>query len=166
MKRRCTAPGETKPRRSAYDKALSLLARREQSRRELSDRLSRDGYPCSEVVQALDRLSADGYQDDVRFAEMMVRSRAAHGYGPRRILAELRTHGIDDGEIMRQLDALDLDWAVEARAQLRRRYGERPSDAFGERARRAQFLLRRGFDAATVNRVTHATVDDAADSED
>lgn len=164
MKRGRKGAAGDKPRRSAYDKALALLARREQSRRELSERLLRDGYSRSEVVDALDRLAADGYQDDVRFAEMMVRSRAAHGYGPRRILAELRTHGIDDGETARHLDALELDWAVEARAQLRRRYGDRPSDAFEERARRAQFLLRRGFDAATVNAVTRAEVDDADDA--
>jgi len=32
-----------------------------------------------------------------------------------------------------------------------------------ERAKRAQFLLRRGFDGSTVRSVTHADVDEAAD---
>jgi regulatory protein len=155
-----------KPRRSAYDKALALLARREQSRRELHDRLLRDGYARDEVGEALDRLAADGYQDDVRFAEMMVRSRIAHGYGPRRIRAELRTHGIDDARIERQLEQAEVDWRAEARAQMRRRYGDHPAADYAERAKRAQFLLRRGFDAATVNSVTRADVDDAVDSED
>ncbi len=155
-----------KPRRSAYDKALALLARREQSRRELRERLQRDGYARDEVTEALARLSDDGYQDDARFAEMMVRSRVAHGYGPRRIRAELRTHDIDDGSIRRQLDALQVDWKLEASAQLRRRYGDRPSADYAERAKRAQFLLRRGFEAATVNSVTRANVDDAVDGED
>ena len=153
-----------KPRRSAYDKALALLARREQSRHELHERLLRDGYARDEVVQALDRLAADGYQDDARFAEMMVRSRIAHGYGPRRIRAELRIHGIDDARIERQLEQVDVDWRAEASSQLRRRYGEQPSPEYAERAKRAQFLLRRGFDAATVNAVTRAEVDDADDA--
>jgi len=152
MKRGRRDPGD-KPRRSAYDKALALLARREQSRRELRDRLQHDGYARAEITDALDRLAADGYQDDERFAGMMVRSRAAHGYGPRRIRAELRTHGIDDARIERHLEQAGVDWQVEARAQLRRRYGEHPSDEYAERARRAQFLLRRGFDAATVQDV-------------
>lgn len=155
-----------KPRRSAYDKALALLARREQSRHELDSRLQRDGYAREDILDALDRLAGDGYQDDTRFAEMMVRSRIAHGYGPRRIRAELRTHGIDDARIDRQLDQAEVDWRAEARAQLRRRYGEHPSPDYAERAKRAQFLLRRGFEAATVNSVTRADVDDAVDSED
>jgi regulatory protein len=152
MKRRARDKGD-KPRRTAYDKSLALLARREQSRRELSERLQRDGYTREETREALDRLAADGYQDDARFAEMLVRSRIANGYGPRRIRAELRTHAIDDARIDRQLEQAEVDWRAEARAQLRRRYGERPSGEYAERAKRAQFLLRRGFDAATVRDV-------------
>ena len=165
MKRRARDKGDT-PRRAAYDKALALLARREQSRRELSQRLQRAGYTRKETSEALDRLAADGYQDDARFAEMLVRSRIANGYGPRRIRAELRTHAIDDARIDRQLEQAEVDWQAEARTQLRRRYGDRPSDEYAERAKRAQFLLRRGFEAATVNGVTRADVDDAADGED
>jgi len=142
-----------KPRRSAYDKALALLARREHSRRELRDRLQRDGYEREEVADALVRLAEDGYQDDGRFTEMMVRSRVAGGYGPRRIRAELRTHGIDEAGIEHHLEQAGIDWQTVARAQLRRRYGEHPCNEYAERARRAQFLLRRGFDAATVQDV-------------
>ncbi|KGI77604.1 regulatory protein RecX [Oleiagrimonas soli] len=155
-----------KPRRSAYDKALALLARREQSRHELHERLARDGYPRDEVRGALDRLAGDGYQDDARFAEMMVRARIASGYGPQRIRAELRTHRIGDAFVERHLAEADVDWGAAARAQLHRRYGDAPVADYAERAKRAQFLLRRGFDAATVNTVTRADVDDAADHED
>jgi regulatory protein len=60
------------------------------------------------------------------------------------------------------LDDAGFDWNAAAAAQLRRRFGAAGSvvDA-AERARRAQFLLRRGFAAATVRQVTHADVDDA-----
>jgi regulatory protein len=61
------------------------------------------------------------------------------------------------------LDAADIDWADIAAAQLRRRYGSIGASDPAERARRAQFLLRRGFPAATVRDATHADVDDAAD---
>ncbi|RAP57605.1 regulatory protein RecX [Oleiagrimonas sp. MCCC 1A03011] len=155
-----------KPRRSAYDKALALLARREQSRHELQERLLRDGYARDEAREALDHLAEDGYQDDARFAEMMVRSRILNGYGPRRIRAELRTHRIGDAQVERQLAEAEVDWLASARTQLHRRYGESPVSDYAERAKRAQFLLRRGFDAATVNSVTRADVDDAVDSED
>jgi regulatory protein len=61
------------------------------------------------------------------------------------------------------LDAADIDWVESAAAQLRRRYRTAGTADPAERARRAQFLLRRGFPAATVRDVTHADVDDAAD---
>ena len=80
-----------------------------------------------------------------------------------RLRAELKSHGLSDARIRSLLDALEIDWADSAAAQLRRRYGSTGTADPAERARRAQFLLRRGFPAATVRHVTHADVDDAAD---
>ncbi|HEV2538640.1 MAG TPA: regulatory protein RecX [Frateuria sp.] len=161
MKRRPDNPD--KPKRSAYDKALGLLARREHSRRELKTKLRQGGYEGEETRAAIDRLGEQHYQDDERFAEVLVRSRAAQGYGPQRIRAELKTHAVPDERIRQLLDAADVDWEASALDQLRRRYGGKGVSDPAERARRAQFLLRRGFAAATVRRATHAEVDDAAD---
>lgn len=148
---------------SAYATALGMLARREQSRRELRRKLDRKGFEPEEAVEALDRLGDQRYQDDSRFAGMLARNRAGQGYGPARIRMELRTHGLDDAAIAACLDALETDWDDSAARQLRKRYGGKAPDDHAERAKRAQFLLRRGFSAATVRRVTHADVDDADD---
>ena len=156
-------PDPDKPRRSAYDKALGLLARREHSRRELKTKLRQGGYQGEETSAAIDRLGEQQYQDDDRFAEVLLRSRIAQGYGPMRLRAELKSHGLGDARIRELLDAAEADWAALASAQLRRRYGGKGVADPAERARRAQFLLRRGFAAATVRSVTHADVDDAAD---
>ena len=74
---------------SAYDKALGMLARREHSRRELRLKLRQKGYEGEEAGAALDRLGEQHYQDDDRFAGMLVRSRVSQGYGPMRVRAEL-----------------------------------------------------------------------------
>jgi regulatory protein len=162
MKRK---PGDKteKPKPSAYNKALGLLARREHSRRELRQKLDHKGYGGDEAVAALDRLGEQHYQDDSRFAEALIRNRSAQGYGPMRLRTELKSHGLSDAHIRGLLDAADIDWADIAAAQLRRRYGSIGASDPAERARRAQFLLRRGFPAATVRDATHADVDDAAD---
>ena len=152
-----------KPRRSAYDKALGLLARREHSRRELKTKLRQGGYEGEETGAAIDRLGEQHYQDDDRFAEVLLRSRVAQGYGPMRLRVELKSHGLGDARIRELLEAADVDWAASAAAQLRRRYGGAGSADPVERTRRAQFLLRRGFAAATVRSVTHADVDEADD---
>jgi regulatory protein len=151
---------------AAYDVALRLLARREHSARELQQKLAARGVDGGASREAIDKLQGQHYQDDGRFAEMLVRSRVAQGYGPQRIRAELKTHGLADARIRELLEAAEVDWDASARDQLRRHYGAKAAADHAERARRAQFLLRRGFAAATVRRATHAEVDDAADGTD
>jgi len=161
MKKRPGPTDPARPKRSAYDKALGLLARREHSRKELKTKLRQGGYEGEETVAALDRLGDQHYQDDGRFAEVLLRSRIAQGYGPMRLRMELKTHGLPEATIRRLLDEAEVDWDAHAAAQLRRRYGGKAGADHAERARRVQFLLRRGFSAATVRQVTHAEVDDA-----
>ena len=159
-------PDTSREKPSAYNKALGLLVRREQSERELRAKLSRGGYASDEAEAALDALKAHEYQSDSRFAELLARSRAANGYGPRRIAAELKSHGIEDAEIASALAGLDCDWLDLDRRQLQRRYGGKPATEAQERARRAAFLLRRGFDGSTVSVLTRADIGDPGDEFD
>src|SRR5690606_33006319 len=76
-------------------RAIGLLSRREHSRTELTRKLCHKGLPVEEVESAVARLASDGWQDDTRFAEFLVRSRVSGGHGPIRIRAELATHGLD-----------------------------------------------------------------------
>src|SRR5690348_1064050 len=88
MKRRGSKDTE-KSERTAYDRGLSMLARREHSQRELRTRLEHGGHDEAEAEEAIRRLGEQNYQDDERFAGMLLRARVAHGYGPARIRAEL-----------------------------------------------------------------------------
>lgn len=154
------------PRRSAYDKAMGLLVRREQSQLELRAKLQRSGYDADEINAAMKRLVEQHYQDDDRFADVLLRSRMAQGYGPMRLRVELKSHAISDAFFTQWLAECDVDWNAVAAEKLQRRYGSAGSSDPDERARRARFLLRRGFAAATVHTVTRADVDSAADSDD
>jgi regulatory protein len=138
----------------AYDRALGMLARREYSQRELRARLEQAGCDEEESESALRTLRSRHYQDDARFGEMIVRARVGQGYGPARIRAELRSHGLTDAAIRTLIDAADADWESLAAAQLRKKYGGKPAADHAERGKRAAFLLRRGFSADTVRIVT------------
>ncbi len=163
MKRR----PDDKPQPSAYGKALGWLARREHSARELERKLGRSGFDRDESRAALERLQSKQFQDDARFADTLIRTRIGQGYGPRRIRAELRGHGLSETDIRERLDAEAPDWASLAASQCRRRFGDRAATDPAERQRRTAFLLRRGFDAATVRAITHADdVDDSSDDFD
>lgn len=148
------------PRRSAYDKALAMLARREHSCRELRTRLARSSYPADEIETALASLIEANYQSDERFAEMLVRSRIRQGYGPARLRAELRTHELPDGWSDKLIAQAEADWAAQARGQLQRRYGDTAPRDYRERAKRMQFLVRRGFDGATAYSVVETVMPD------
>jgi regulatory protein len=146
------------PERSAYDRALGMLARREYSRHELRTRLARAGCNEAESESALKTLGEQHYQDDARFGAMLVRTRVSQGYGPARIRAELRTHDLTDAAIRGLLDAAGVDWTAHAAAQLRKKYGARALVDYAERGKRAAFLLRRGFAAETVRIVVPSVV--------
>jgi regulatory protein len=150
----------------AFAKGLGLLVRREHSARELKAKLAARGHAVGDVGAAVDRLKDKRYQSDERFAAVLARSRAGQGYGPRRIELELKSHGLAAPAIRAAIDATECDWLASAASQLRRRFGRVAAADTTERARRAQFLLRRGFDPATVRAVTRAEVDDQADEFD
>lgn len=147
--------------RSVHDKALGLLARREHSARELKSKLAARGHDAAESAEAIERLRENDYQSDARFAASIARQRIAQGYGPRRVAAELKSHGLADSAIRAVLAEQTADWASIAASLLRRRVGPSGPANHEERAREAAFLLRRGFDPATVRAVTRgAEVDD------
>lgn len=143
-----------RPEPSPAQRALGLLVRREHSQKELTRKLTARGVNREEAADAVKRMTAEGWQDDVRFAASLARTRAAGGHGPVRIRAELETHGLE-GHIVAQAlkmlaEAGEDDWLGSATALVHRRYGTGCTDDIVLRRKAAGFLIRRGFDAATV----------------
>lgn len=148
------------PERSPAQRALGMLVRREHSRKELTRKLASQGVDASEAAAAIDRLAKDGWQDDLRFAEMLVRTRAGAGYGPIRIRAELATHGLDQEMIRHVLGDLDGGWADTARDLVRRRYGPAAVDDPTVRRKAADFLARRGFAAEHIRGAVRGEIEE------
>lgn len=135
-------------------RALALLVRREHSRKELARKLAERGIETEAALSAVDRLTGDGWQSDARFAEMLVRTRVAHGQGPVRIRAELGTHGLDQEKIETALQGFEGSWTDAAREVARRRFGmDLLSADVAQRRKVADFLYRRGFDGEAVRAV-------------
>ena len=134
-----------RPPLTATQRALGLLVRREHSRKELSRKLAARGVESEEAQAAIDKLSEAGWQDDARFAELLVRSRAASGYGPVHVRAELRMHGLDSDAVAAAMDGFDGDWNAIARDLVRRRLGAQGAKDPAQERKAADLLLRRGF---------------------
>jgi regulatory protein len=128
--------------------ALDSLGRREHSKRELATKLSaKFDLPVHApgIQMCLDKLAADGYQSDERFAEVFVRSRRARGYGPLFIEQELRQRGITAELIVTVVNRSDAEWLSLAGDQKRKKFGVGSVTAINEKAKVIRFLRYRGF---------------------
>jgi regulatory protein len=160
----------------AKDAALTLLATRVRSRRELADRLRRKRFPQAAVDYALQEVQRLGLLDDRAFAEAWVRDRLRlRPRGSRALLAELARRGVD-GEaarsavaaVMREEGTDDAALcAAAAEKWLRSQQRQRPATAdpderrrIGQRRERrlAAFLARRGFGTAAIRDAVRTAV--------
>ena len=145
----------------AQDLALSMLARRELSRREVAAKLQQAGLGDEVVEGTLSWLEERGYVDDRRFASAYMGERLKAGWGRRRIAAELLKKGVA-GEIVRGeawdevLQEQGLSSEGEAAVALaRKRFGGLlAADPETGKRRLAGFLARRGHDWEDIAKIT------------
>ncbi|WJI17115.1 MULTISPECIES: recombination regulator RecX [Pseudoxanthomonas] len=155
-----TRPRRRRPEPTPVQRALSLLVRREHSRKELTRKLTARGVQAEEARAAVERLAGEGWQDDARFAESLVRSRVAAGYGPRYIQVELETHGLDAAQVDKALASFEGDWRELARDLVARRFGPERLEDLSAQRKAADLLLRRGFDGEAVRAVLRGLPED------
>ncbi len=139
----------------AKDRALRLLAVRPRSRRELADRLGRQGVGAEVIRRVLADLARVGLVDDAAFARRRALDRMGRGpVGRRRLEAELLASGVDRRLVAQVLDEVyrgadEAELALQAARNVAARYRDLPREA---RLRRLYaYLVRQGFavEAAT-----------------
>ncbi len=141
--------------------ALRWLARREYGTRELHQKLLQKGCAEPLAAQVVERLAAEGLLSEERYVETLIRARRRRGYGPLRILEELRKKGVAEALIERFLDVNDHAWQAEAARVRRRKYGAPPPVADrAARARQMRFLQYRGFTSEQIRRAFAARGDE------
>lgn len=141
-------------RQALRNAAFGYLAQREHSRQELVRKLERRfraREPEPELVeQVVAELAAEGLQSDLRCIESLIRVRIARGQGPARIRADLRAIGLEGETAERLLEAESDGWPERVAALAERRFGEQPPQDRRDWARRARFLVSRGFPESLV----------------
>ena len=146
------------------ERALRLLARREQARAELVRKLSPYSESADELDVLLNDLEARGLLSDERYAEARMHTRAAR-FGNARLAYELRTQGVSD-TLVDQVLATCGDELARARQVWQRKFGGRSdgdSAALNdpnERSRQIRFLTSRGFSGETIRRVLRGDFED------
>ena len=131
----------------ARKRALSLVEKRDYSRKMLIDKLTEKGASDEDAADVADWLCSVGVIDDQRYAGLVVRHYARKGYGPRRIREELLRRGIDRELWADSLEELpDTDETITRLLSVKLRGSTDRGDM--ERAR--NYLLRRGYSREEV----------------
>jgi len=140
---------------AAQRAAMRALARRAHARFDLRRRLLQKQHPPAAVDGALERLSALGLLDDVRFARDYSFAKAHRGRGPARLVRDLQAQGVDRRiaeEAVRSslaAEGVDLTHAIRSLVEKRaRQLAGLP--AVVRKRRLIAFLARRGFGGAEV----------------
>lgn len=126
-------------------RALNWLSRRDYSEAQLRQRLIRLGGQGSEINQVIDWCKAQGYLDQQRFIDMLLRSRISKGYGLTYIIQECRQQKISQQNVLHCELVQQTDWFALAQKVYQKKYGGQAIDDFKERQKRMAYLLRRGF---------------------
>lgn len=144
----------------ALERAVSLLAVRARTERELRDALHQCAYSEAVIDRVIARMNEAGYIDDADFASQWAASRTGKGLGTRRIAMELRQKGVDAEQIEQALGQIDEEERMQSAlraAQKAARGRELSSPA--DRQKVFAALMRRGYDSASAKKAIAALRD-------
>jgi len=128
--------------------AFNYLARREHSRKELEEKIFRK-FPGEEKIAAicrvLQKIEEENLQSDQRYAEMLVNSRINRGYGPVRIMQELKQKGVSQDLWQDYLASFQEEWLSMAARIREKKFGCEIPKEISEKNKQKRFLAYRGF---------------------
>ena len=138
---------------SVKHKAVALLARREHSRRELTDKLRQKGYNTDEIEACCDELEAKTYLSDERFTLAFVKDRIQKGHGPLKIKAALLSKGVHQSLIEQCELWQDNDWQALAYQVASKKLLLLEDEPLTVKRKLNQFLQQRGFEYSHIEYV-------------
>lgn len=140
--------------------AMSLLAMREHSAKELKNKLERKFENPELVASVITGLIEQNLQSDERFAQAFVSMRQRQGKGPLVIKMELREKGVPAELIAQFIDDSDELWCELAYEVKDKKFrGVAPADQ-RERAKQMRFLQSRGFSSRHIQAVFKLTTNE------
>ena len=141
----------------AYLAAVTMLARRELSERQIRQRLARKAFAADDVDEAIARLKAERTLDDARVASAIARTETGiRKRGPLRVRQKLAAAGITgaaaDAAIEEATSQVDMDALLEA-ALARRLGADATIDDDRTMSRLYRQLTSQGFEQDRVLRL-------------
>ena len=113
------------------------------------------------MEQVVDRMQEEGWQSDERFAQSFAREKVMQRQGRTKIVAQAtQQRGVDKALIEQALQRLEVDWFELCQQVYQSKFGStQPSDR-KDWAKRARFLMQRGFSQEHIKFAIQAHDDD------
>jgi regulatory protein len=148
-------PTKTITEEQALQKLAALCSHSEHSSGEMREKMRRWQLPDDAQERVLERLIAERFIDDARFARLFVRDRLRFAsWGERKISMALHQKGIDEATAREALDEVPEDeWTAVLRKVIaaKRRVTKAASD-YDLRAKLMRHALSRGFSMQQIER--------------
>ncbi len=141
------------PESRARNSAIGSLAMREHSAYELQQKLLNKNHPEAVVFALIAELQKENLLSDTRYAECYWRSRCNKGYGPMRIERELEQKGVASRLIQEALYEAEIDFEALVHQVYEKKYKGQAWTDFKEKAKRQNFMYRRGFPSELIRMV-------------
>lgn len=130
-------------RSCAVSRVEGLVNRRDYAEGEIRRKLREDGYSSKVVDEVVDKAKRGHVIDDMRFADVYIRTKVSAGWGSRRIERELSQKGIEASDVPGwPYEYFDMD---DERARAYQLASRRRLSGKNDYAKIVRFLVARGF---------------------
>jgi regulatory protein len=145
----------------AYAKAAAYCAYQERSRREVREKLHEYGLTDDQAEELLERLSAENFLNEERFAKAFAGGKfRLKKWGRLKIRQELKAHGLSDFRIRQALDEIDPEAYEAALRELLEKKNalERASSVLQRKQKLLRFGVSKGYEQDMVWEVINELV--------
>ena len=135
-----------------YNKSLDLLSRREHSKKEIEEKLRLRFNERETIDNVLSKLLENNLVNDKRFAESYVVSRKRKGFGPKKIIFELISKGVEE-LIASEVIGSEGEWTETARLAYKKKFTNNGNHKNKDKLKQKSFLQKRGFSYQQIESV-------------
>jgi regulatory protein len=138
--------------KAIYNKALDIISRREHSQKELSNKLIKKFNIPELVDSVIDGLLEKNLLNDYRYSESYVVARKRKGFGPKKIVYELVSRGVNENTASEVIDA-EGGWNEAALKAFNKKFKAGMGEDYKEQNKQKVFLQNRGFSFEEIDSV-------------
>jgi len=152
--------------KNLLNKAVQLLAQRNHSSVELKQKLSLFYFKKyadeltidnndinSQINTIIQYCISHHWIDDIHYIEQYIDMRSRKGYGPIRVMGELKQRGLDLILIHNVFNKKNIDWCEIGLKQAQKKFQQFDKKNFQQKVKLFQFLTSRGFQQDEINQI-------------